>query len=178
MGKLANYPYQTRMRQLSTLSIGVNSPAQRDYQSANFQLLATRIGVLIASGNTETRSAVASVIQGDMLPERHMGMRQATPQSTTIPLLSPRARKAPDDRPQNMENSAPELPRYTTALKEHGDRSGSIIEWTERQVSVSPLCWKALLTVDGVAFEATAGNKKEAKHRVSQSACRSLAIEV
>lgn len=99
-------------------------------------------------------------------------------QSTTIPPLSPRARNVLDDRPQNIENSAPELPRYTTALMEYGDRSGSIIEWTERQLSVSPLYWKAVLAVDGVAFEATAGNKKEAKHRASQSACRSLAIEV
>ena len=145
---------------------------QRNDAPANFQTLATEIGVLLAARNMKIKSSIASIIQAGMPDEA---------QTTLHPLGPPPnlcALESAEISSKEGHNGVSALPLYTMAFKEYGDRSGSVMEWSEKQLSLSALCWVARVVVDGVAFEHTAGNRKEAKHRASQSACRSLAIEI
>jgi hypothetical protein len=160
------------MRQLVMLSAQTDISVRSNDASANFQTLATGVGVLLAARNMDVKSSIASIIQAGMPDEA-----QTTPHPLGPPLNLP-ARDSAEINSNGGHDDVLELPRYTTALKEYGDRSGAVIEWSEKQLSLSPLCWVARVVVDGVTFEATAGNKKEAKHRASRSACRSLAIEI
>jgi hypothetical protein len=167
------------MGQLAMLSAQSNVLIRSEITSANFQTLATEIGVLLARGNAEIKSSIASIIQQGVLDGRRTTLHPPGFQGhITPPPPNLRARDSAELRTNEDHDSILELPRYTTALKEYGDRSQSIIEWSEKQLSLSPSSWMARVVVDGVAFEVTAGYKKEAKHRASQSACRSLAIEI
>jgi hypothetical protein len=166
------------MGQLAMLSAQSNVLVRSEITSANFQTLATEIGVLLARGNAEIKSSIASIIQQGVLDGRRATLHPPGFQGHITPPPNSRARDSAELRANEDHDSILELPRYTTALKEYGDRPESIIEWGEKRLSLSPSSWMAWVIVDGVTFEATAGYKKEAKHRASQSACRSLAIEI
>jgi hypothetical protein len=178
MSKISNYPYQARMGQLAVLSAQTNVSMRSNGSPANFQILATEIGMLLARGNTEMKPSIASIIQGEVPNGTRTTLHPLGFQRHSTPPLNLHAHDSAGLSLDQDHDSVLELPRYTTALKEYGDRSGSVIEWSEKQLSLSPLCWMARVIVNGVTFEATAGNKKEAKHRASQSACRSLDIEI
>lgn len=178
MNRISTYPYKARMGQLAMLFTQANVPVRSRDSPANFQTLATEIGVLLATRNVEIKSSIASIIQEKMPDGAQTTLHPFGSQEHSSPLLNLRARGSADISPNEAHNVVLELPRYTTALREYGGRSESVIEWSEKQVSLSPLCWMAHVTVDGITFEATAGNKKEAKHRASRSACLSLAIEI
>jgi hypothetical protein len=178
MSKISNYPYQARMGQLAMLPAQTNVTSRSNVSPANFQMLATEIGVLLATRNTEIRSSIACIIQEGMSDGAQTIQHPSGSQGHDNPSLNLRARRSAELSLKEDHDSVLELPRYTTALNEYRDQSKSIIEWSEKQLSLSPLCWMARVIVDGVAFEATAGNKKEAKHRASRSACRALAIEI
>jgi hypothetical protein len=178
MSKISNYPYQARMGQLAVLSAQTNVSMRSNGSPANFQILATEIGMLLARGNTEMKPSIASIIQGEVPNGTRTTLHPLEFQRHSTPPLNLHAHDSAGLSLDQDHDSVLELPRYTTALKEYGDRSGSVIEWSEKQLSLSPLCWMARVIVNGVTFEATAGNKKEAKHRASQSACRSLDIEI
>lgn len=178
MSKISNYPYQARMDQLAMLSAQTNSSARSNNSSANFQKLATEIGMLLARGNTETKSSIASIIQGEIPNGARTTQHPFGAQGHSPPPLNVHARDSVELSSDRDHDGVLEIPRYTTALKEYGDQSGSVIEWSERQLSLSPLCWMARVIVNGATFEATAGNKKEARHRASRSACRRLTIEI
>ncbi len=74
--------------------------------------------------------------------------------------------------------SPTELPRFTTALKEYGDRTKSDVRWTTKHLSMSPMLWRAVAIVNGKEFQSTARNTREAKHKASQNACGSLGIAI
>lgn len=178
MSKIANWPYQAQMGQLAKLS-ALNNPSIRSADSpANFQTLATKIGVLLATRNAEIKSSIASIIQEGILNGAQTTLHPIVTQRHSRSPINQHARDPVELKSDEGHDEVLELPRYTTALKEYDDRSDSIIEWSEKQLSLSPLCWMARVIVDGAAFEATAGNKKKAKHRASRSACKSLSIEI
>jgi hypothetical protein len=166
------------MGQLAMLSAQSNVLIRTEITSANFQTLATEIGVLLARGNAKIKSSIASIIQEGVLDGRRTTLHPPGFQGHITPPPNLRARDSAELRANEDHDSILELPRYTTALSEYGNRSQSIIERSEKQLSLSPPSWMARVVVDGVAFEVTAGYKKEAKHRASQRACRSLAIEI
>lgn len=178
MSKISNYPYQARMGQLAVLSAQTNISMRSNDSPANFQTLATEIGMLLARGNADIKSSIASIIQDEMPDGAQTTLPPFGSQGHSTSPLNLHARDSAELTSKEDHDSVLELPRYTTALKEYDDRSKSVIEWSEKQLSLSPLCWMARVILDGVTFEATAGNKKEAKHRASQIACKSLAIEI
>jgi hypothetical protein len=178
MSKISNYPYQARMGQLAMLPAQTNVTTRSNVSPANFQMLATEIGVLLATRNTDIKSSIACIIQEGTHDGAQTTPHPFGPQGHGNPPLNLRAHRSAEPSLNEDHDSVLELPRYTTALNEYRDQSRSVIEWSEKQLSLSPLCWMARVVVDGVGFEATAGNKKEAKHRASRSACRSLAIEI
>lgn len=178
MSKISDYPYEARMRQLAPFCSQIHAPLHRSDLPANFQTLASRIGAIFAHAHVETRSTMTSIIQQGATGGSHRDKRESAPQTYTTPLSNAGARSSTDHTSAGDGSDAIEQPRYTTALKEYGDRFGSIIEWNSKQMSMSPPLWRAMVIVDGVIFEATAGNKKEAKHKASQIACQALSIEV
>lgn len=68
--------------------------------------------------------------------------------------------------------------KYTSALKEKGDRHGFVPAYNIQRVSLTPSVFKAVVSVQGYVFEGRGRSKQQAKHMASREACTALGIDM
>ena len=105
ISRISSYPYEARMRQLVMLSAQTNISVRSNDASANFQTLATEIGVLLAARNMDVKSSIASIIRAGMPDEA-----QTTPHPLGPPLNLP-ARDSAEINSNGGHDDVLELPR-------------------------------------------------------------------
>ncbi|KAK4551645.1 hypothetical protein LTR86_011019 [Recurvomyces mirabilis] len=171
---VAQYPYGDRTRQVSSLSSAQTVYTDSGENTGDFRAFVTELAAVFLRSDAQVRIRVTSMVQDGMGSLRQpLPSRPATQSRSTS---AARIQQVMNRMLQNNDDGLLERPRYTTALKEYGDQNRVDVRWTDMQVSVSPLCWQVAAMVDSATFRATAGNKREAKHRASQIACEALGI--
>jgi len=70
----------------------------------------------------------------------------------------------------------PDLPKYSSVLKEKGDVAGFIPSYNYQNVSQVPPVFKAVVSFQDYVFEGKGRTKQLAKHEASREACRFLRI--
>ncbi|EMC97238.1 hypothetical protein BAUCODRAFT_32985 [Baudoinia panamericana UAMH 10762] len=158
--KMMDYPYAARKAQLVSISPRIPRHSTASDYSGLVQSFITQLGAVYERGCDATKLQLRSVVQSGELP---------TPgQPAEVPRQHGRERVRGGDI---------ELPRYTSAIKEYGDRTGIDVQWTDECVSVSPQLWRVWAHVGGTRFFGTGDNKKLARHLASQQACQRFAVE-
>jgi len=70
----------------------------------------------------------------------------------------------------------PDLPKYSSILKEKGDVAGFVPIYNYQNVSQIPPIFKAVVSFENYAFDGKGRTKQQAKHEASREACRFLNI--
>lgn len=169
--RLADFPYAARLEQLAGLNLKQPELMSKG-NSSPFKDLMVLLGAVHSCGDAHMKQRLAVGMRSGHFPAEN---------STTEQRQSPTLRPSSPLKEMHFEAARVldrDLPRCSIALKEYGDQQGSEILWPTHQISISPLKFKCNVTVHASTYQATAGNKKLAKHLASQSACQSLGIEI
>ena len=160
-GALNEYPYSTTITKLAALqSSDVQSSGLRRTSDLAMELK-TRIGMIMAKGDEETRRKLIDTVQGGSTRASTLGIEV----DRTMPLGSRSVSEEP-------------LPLYTMRLKERADQQRKSIDYSFKQLSVLPANWEASVLVEDRRFTAVAETKRQAKHIASRAACIALGIGV
>ena len=98
-----------------------------------------------------------------------------------VPVVQPQQTQRPTspilhESPNGFQTHDADLARYTTVLKEYGDRRGLVVSWPTEQISMVPVKFRCVAQIEDRVFDGKAGNKRRAKHLASREACNALGI--
>ena len=174
--KMANYPYEERFAQLR--EFGNHDAMIANYASPNaFCKFTTFLGSVYDGPGREMNGAISAIVQrgysnvhADVRTSMAPPGQPQSPQHPTLPAL--------DENYDGFQTNDANMPRYTTALKEYGDRRELMISWSTKQISMMPIKFRCVAQIEDRVFNGTAGNKREAKHIASREACNALGISL
>lgn len=174
MMKMASYPYEERFRLLRQL--GHPGPVTADQTSSNaFCKFATLLGSVYSGAGHEMNGAISALVQRGYSEVYH------DVRTRILPVMQPQQTQRPTilhESSSDFQTHDADLPRYTTALKLYGDRRRLVVSWPTEQISMMPVKFQCAAQVEDRVFDATAGNKREAKHLASREACIALGISI
>ncbi|KAK0906835.1 hypothetical protein LTR91_010576 [Friedmanniomyces endolithicus] len=175
ISRMANFPYSARLAKVqsgNTPPGNDDSPSSRQSSFGRFLAL---IGVLDRRKNGRSSRDLATLMEGQnnevTAGKRHMDRDEPTDPGTRIAgkgLFAPSITS-------NIASDV-EVARYTTALKEYGDRTGHKALYDISFVTLDPPLFRAEVSVQGQTFGGIATTKRQAKHLASQRACESLSV--
>nr|OQO28656.1 hypothetical protein B0A51_04767 [Rachicladosporium sp. CCFEE 5018] len=177
--KMAQYPFERRIQQLKLLGhLNSDKPIENGSNNEFFEF-ATRLAMAYSTGGEATKKRIVQVVRNGRLdgPSGHASTLHE-PLKTEPSVNEGTASPAMDMPDSEAQIEDPNLPRYTSALKEYGDRRGVAYSWPTRQISTMPVTFRCTIQMDGRTCSGVARSKKEAKHLASQKACQHLRIEI
>lgn len=177
--KMTQYPFEQRIEQLKLLGqLDLGMPINNRSNNPFF-VFAMGLGMAYSAGDEEKKNKVLQVVRSGRFDGRSShGSTLREP-----PEIGRGANEggAPPDIPlpgDVTEIDDPDLPRYTSALKEYGDQRGQAYSWPTRQISTTPVRFRCIIRMDGRTYDGVARSKKQAKHLASREACQDLNIEI
>lgn len=177
--RMTQYPFEQRIQQLELLG-GLDSDDTVENRSSNeFFEFATRLGRAYSAAGETMKKRIGQVIRngGHDGPSGHGSTLHGSLE--TQPSVNEGA-ASPDIDILNgvAQIEDPNLPRYTSAQKEYGDRRRVAYSWPTRQISAMPVTFRCTVQMDRRSWSGVAKSKNEAKHLASQQACQHLRIEI
>ncbi|KAK1041945.1 hypothetical protein LTR74_018571 [Friedmanniomyces endolithicus] len=172
ISRMANFPYSARLAKVqsgNTPPGNDDSPSSRQSSFGRFLAL---IGVLDRRKNERSSRDLATLME-DQDDEVTAGKRHTERDEPTDPgtRIAGKGLFAPSIT--SYIASDVEVARYTTALKECGDRTGHKALYDISFVTLDPPHFRAEVSVQGQTFGGMATTKRQAKHLASQRACES-----
>jgi hypothetical protein len=144
------------------------------------------IGNIIRRGQPEKTKALRLILHGftkshnvgvsRYIHNSSVGEQSAGPPAIEAHNGSGERLPSPSSTPAEEEDDLIDISQYTMTLKEHCDRSGTVLSYEGTRVSFNPPLFRESISIKGEKVTGEGRNKKLAKHRASKLACAALGL--
>ncbi|KAK3076075.1 hypothetical protein LTR53_000015 [Teratosphaeriaceae sp. CCFEE 6253] len=175
MRRTADFSYSARLAKVQCDGMLHGNDHQPSSGQSSFSRFLALVGILARRDDQRSREDIGALMadrDGEAVDKKaRMVQNQLTNNGTRAAGRSP-------PRTSITSFPAPEtgVARYTTALKEYGDRTGHKPHYDSSCITLDPPLFRAKVLIRGKSFDEAAVSKRQAKHLASQRACEALGI--